>query len=133
MSNIEKLPWAIQGYYSNYFKFSGRANKAEFWWAFVLFGPFTTIFLSMINSSPGPYKNNIFISLLILSMCIPNLSVKARRLHDAGKSAWNILWDFTIVGGLYVLYLLSQPSQPGANRFGEVVEEPAVSGEVTSR
>lgn len=52
-------------------------------------------------------------------MLIPNIAVAVRRMHDVGKSGWNLLWSLIpILGWLYVLYLEVQPST-GPNQYGE--------------
>ena len=61
---------AITRGFSNYFTFSGRATRAEYWW-WVLF---TALF--------G------LIPLAGLVTLIPTLAVASRRLHDIGKSGW---------------------------------------------
>ncbi|MCQ2378538.1 MAG: DUF805 domain-containing protein, partial [Victivallaceae bacterium] len=41
------------------------------------------------------------------------------RLHDTGRSAWNILWIFfPVVGTIVLLVFFLQKGTPGANRFG---------------
>ena len=41
------------------------------------------------------------------------------RLHDAGKSAWNLLWYLVpIVGWIILIVLYCQPSEKGENAWG---------------
>ena len=41
------------------------------------------------------------------------------RLHDAGKSAWNLLWFLLpIIGWIVLIVLYCQPSEKGENAWG---------------
>jgi uncharacterized membrane protein YhaH (DUF805 family) len=52
-------------------------------------------------------------------LILPSWAVAVRRLHDIGKSGWNLLWSLIpFLGGLYLLYLYVQPSSPEANAYG---------------
>ena len=61
---------AISRGFTNYFTFSGRASRPEYWW-WVLFTALVAI-----------------IPLSILVTFIPSLSLASRRFHDIGKSGW---------------------------------------------
>ena len=65
---------AIARGFSHYFKFSGRATRAEYW--------FWVLFASLVQAIP---LIGGFIGLFCL---IPSLSVTSRRLHDIGKTGW---------------------------------------------
>ena len=42
------------------------------------------------------------------------------RLHDAGKSAWNLLWLLLpVIGWTVLLVLLCLPSEKGPNKWGD--------------
>ncbi|NUT98718.1 MAG: DUF805 domain-containing protein [Saccharothrix sp.] len=50
-------------------------------------------------------------------MWISQLSVMVRRLHDMGRGgAWIVL--VPLIGGLWLLLLMTEPAQPYANWFG---------------
>lgn len=68
---------AIRAYFSNYFNFSGRASRSEFWWAM--------LFVTLISLIPIV---NIIWSLATI---IPSLSLTVRRLHDINRSGWHVL------------------------------------------
>ena len=74
--------------FTNYFTFSGRASRPEYWW-WVLFTALVAI-----------------IPLSILATFIPSLAVTSRRLHDKGKSGW---WQILPLGGLTVGFFLIIP------------------------
>lgn len=102
---------AVRRCFERYVGFAGRAGATEFW-VWHLCVTIVTVVLRLTLPSK--------VALLVgLVFTLPGYAVSSRRLHDVGKSAWNILWVFTIIGGFYVLYLYVQPSETGVNRFGE--------------
>jgi uncharacterized membrane protein YhaH (DUF805 family) len=78
---------AISRGFNNYFTFSGRATRAEYWWWYL----FTTL-VQMIPFIGG---------LIVLGVLIPSLSVTSRRLHDIGKSGW---WQLVMFLGSMVTW-----------------------------
>ena len=72
---------AISRGFTNYFTFSGRASRPEYWW-WVLF----TFLLGLIP-------------LAGLVTLIPTLAVTSRRLHDIGKTGWwqLLFWIISII------------------------------------
>ena len=82
---------AIARGFQNYFSFSGRATRAEYWWFFL----FTQI-ISFTGIIPFiGWIISIFGSIAII---IPSISLASRRLHDIGRSAWWLLVWLLIVG-----------------------------------
>lgn len=89
--------------------FDGRASRQEYW-MFVLFNVIISIVITFIGGMiKFPFLGNIY-SLLVL---VPSIAVAIRRMHDIGKSGWYCLIPF------YNIYLACQPSQQGANEYGE--------------
>ncbi|WP_409432575.1 DUF805 domain-containing protein [Litorimonas sp. RW-G-Af-16] len=88
---------AVKSVLTQYFKFSGRARRSEYWW-FYLFTILVAIVAGIIdgaimgweNADSGPVGN-----MTSLALFIPSLSVGWRRLHDTGRSGW---W----IGGLFI-------------------------------
>ena len=79
---------AISRGFSNYFTFSGRATRSEYW--------FWTLFSTLVQAIP-------FVGWLIgLAVLIPSIAVTSRRLHDIGKSAW-WMTVLLLLGGVWVL------------------------------
>jgi uncharacterized membrane protein YhaH (DUF805 family) len=72
------FPQAIRLGFKNYFKFRGRATRAEFWWVFLVYIPIGQIL---------PNLNPVF-WIATLAFIIPVTSLATRRLHDIGKSGW---------------------------------------------
>jgi uncharacterized membrane protein YhaH (DUF805 family) len=57
--------------------------------------------------------------LLFLALYVAMFTAAARRLHDIGRSGWNLLWAaIPWVGILLLAIWLRQPAMPEANRYG---------------
>ena len=127
---------AIVNVYTNYFGFTGRAARAEFWY-FVLFTWIAYLLLSIVNSfvfgmnaadiDPANMDGmgmaslwgiGILGGLFWLASVIPSIAVSIRRLHDIGRTGWWLLLIFVPLGGFVLLYFYIKPSQPGANQYG---------------
>ncbi len=62
-----------------------------------------------------------FICLIVFDLIflLPCLAVWVRRLHDTGRSAWNILWVLLPIIGWIVLFVYAcLDSQKGSNKYG---------------
>ncbi len=133
----EAVTVCIQDYYT----FSGRARRPEFWW-FFLFVVVGTRLLSAVDAvifgeSMLLGLNGLFGLLTFL----PQLAVSWRRMHDTGRPGWFnllpvvpmlliigpgnpvslaklVLMLLSAVVMIVVLVWLVQPSQPMPNRFG---------------
>lgn len=110
---------AIKTCFSKYATFSGRATRSEFWY-WQLFTFLVGLVLTIIFF-PLAY-------LASLVFFIPNLAVYARRLHDTGRSGYNLFWAFLpLIGAILLLIWALQESkednQYGPNPFKEEVAE----------
>lgn len=103
---------AIKSCFRNYFNFSGRARRSEFWyWVLFTFLVSTLISIALNDSAAtnaimqryasdpaamlkAMYAQPAYIVSAIwgLFTLIPSYSVWARRLHDIGKSGKHIIW-----------------------------------------
>ena len=96
----------------NYVNFSGRARRSEFWY-FTLFQGVVGI-ITYFTPSPTIEVWGQPLSLLDclswLALFLPMLAVSVRRLHDIGKSGWNILT-------LYLMPLLAIFIFPTSNPY----------------
>lgn len=122
---------AINRAFSQYCNFYGRASRSEFWW-FYLF----TLIIGWALGVPGAIMNfkvimdggipvtNIFTILANIAnlvMLLPSLGLTFRRLHDTGRSGWNICWSLLpIVGWIILIVYLCQESQMAPNKYGPV-------------
>lgn len=107
------MKWYLQ-VFSKYAVFSGRARRSEYWY-FVLFNALITPVIYLISiplfAIPG--------ILYSLAVFIPAMAVVVRRLHDTGRSGWNMLWAFLpIIGSILLLVYLLQDSTIGENKYG---------------
>lgn len=96
--------------FKKYADFNGRATRSEYWW-FMLGAVIIYIITSLLSS--------VLYGLAVLVLLLPSLSACVRRLHDIGKSGWWCLLSLVPIVGLFLLYWLAQPTQQGANQFGE--------------
>ena len=129
---------AIKSGFSNYFNFSGRASRSEYWYWFLFtvivgFGlGFIEGFLGLYLVAPEmtEYGEMGGVGLLSpianLALFIPGLAMAWRRLHDLDKSgAWWFIW-LTCVGAIVLLVWAATKGTAGPNRFGP---DPLGSGE----
>ena len=101
---------AILSVYKNYFNFSGRARRKEYW-SFVLFSFILLMFAVSIGSF-GVY------AVFMLVSFIPGLALSFRRMHDSGRSALCFLFLLIPLGWIVVLVLMLHNSKSGSNRWG---------------
>ena len=127
----------LECFTKHYADFSGRARRSEYWGT-VLFNGLIQAGLSIILSivatilfSSIEINGEVTFSPLFfllpdipiyiygLVWFLPGLAVSVRRLHDIGKSGWNLLWILLpIVGAIMLIYWYCQDSQLGENKWG---------------
>ena len=127
----------LECFTKHYADFSGRARRSEYWGT-VLFNGLIQAGLSIILSivatilfSSIEINGEVTVSPLLfvlinipryiysLVWLLPSLAVAVRRLHDIGKSGWNLLWILLpIVGAIMLIYWCCQDSQVGENKWG---------------
>ena len=113
--------------FSKFFYPYGRASRSEYWWyilALFIFAVCASFIFLIIEHAPwGVTFVSVFGGIVDLVLTITSTIAAIRRLHDIGKSGWNVCWSLIpLVGAIYVLYLLLQPSQQGPNKYGEQPE-----------
>lgn len=100
---------SIANGFNNYFNFSGRSTRAEFWnWSMF---SFAILFLGAAVSPAIPF-------LWFLTLGIPTLSVGVRRLHDVGLPGPAILMNLFPLGPIAFLAVASQRSTNATNMWG---------------
>lgn len=100
---------AIASVFSKYADFSGRARRSEYWW-FYLFMFIVGCVVVWIPVLPILWSFGIL---------IPNLAVSVRRLHDIGKSGWNMLFLLIpLVGVVLLIIWFCKDSDSGTNEYG---------------
>lgn len=109
---------AIKSVLTQYVGFNGRARRSEYWYFFL----FNMILSGVLNGLATATEAGIFTALgtiVSLGLLLPGLAVAIRRLHDIGKSGWNLLFSLIpIVGQIMLIIWYCKDSQPGANQYG---------------
>lgn len=107
-----------------YFDFSGRARRKEYWFFTLYHGLIILIgeALAVTSYRENSALDRIFWSVLVLyvlASIIPAIAVTVRRLHDINKSGW---WYFIsmvpVVGGIWLLILMCTDGTNGPNAYG---------------
>ena len=109
---------AFKACMQKYANFEGRASRSEYWW-FYLWVQLLGIPAGVMDGIIG-LEAQLVSALVSLVFLLPSLSVGVRRLHDSGKSGWNLLWVLTIIGIFYVLYLSIIEGETMPNAYGAV-------------
>jgi uncharacterized membrane protein YhaH (DUF805 family) len=107
---------------SRYFDFSGRSRRTEYW-MFVLFNLlFSGVFVLLDNVFDlVPFGSNVGLLSGIYAglMLLPGIAVTVRRLHDIGKSGWNLLFLLIpILGPILLLIWYCKPDASNDNHWG---------------
>ena len=125
---------AVGRYYTNYFNFSGRASRAEYWWpvlmqVIIYIGLVIILVMSISTNSAsddvGPvfWAVLIFMGLFWLVNIIPSYAVAARRFHDLDQTGWLVL-VFVIANAIIGITAFAQiiwfamPGTQGPNQYG---------------
>ena len=108
---------AIRNFFIKYATFSGRATRKEYWYA-VLFQLAVMLLLSGPSYEKFPIKG-ILSTIFSWGTLIPGLAVTFRRLHDTGKSGWNLLFNLIpVLGNIMFLIMLCLGGEDD-NDYGE--------------
>ena len=89
---------AAKLFFANYFDFSGRASRGEFWWAYLAFF-IVSIILAIVDAVIGGVvygftesefllNSGIFTNIFSLVTLIGWISLTSRRLQDNGHTGW---------------------------------------------
>lgn len=129
---------SLSRFWGNYFNFSGRATRTEFWFA-ILFNVLVSIsiiYLSFIllSVSTNRYDEPSEIALTLtyalsggwgaITFC-PFLSLYTRRLHDTNRSGWMLWWTLLIIPTFYLICVIAFcDSSRGRNKFGDSKKYP---------
>lgn len=106
-------------YLEKYVCFTGRANRAEFWYAFL----FSFLVSTIIGFIPGTFGSVLTI-LWSLAVLLPTLGVSARRLHDINKTGWLILLSLIPLIGIIILIIWwCREGDKEENQYGPAPEE----------
>ena len=137
MQQKSLLTYWGESFTKHYADFSGRARRSEYWGT-VLFNVIVQVALNIalvavlaILFSSIEINGEVTVSPLLfvlinipryiysLVWLLPSLAVAVRRLHDIGKSGWNLLWILLpIIGWIMLIYWYCQDSELGENKWG---------------
>lgn len=119
---MESTHYSPFGYFlkalKQYFDFSSRARRKEYWFFILFYVIFyliaATIDVVLLQSDP---QSGVGIVTLIFSLAVffPSLAVNVRRLHDTGRSGWWLLLSFIPLAGIIILVFLCQDSTEDNN------------------
>jgi uncharacterized membrane protein YhaH (DUF805 family) len=112
---------AIVSGFRNYFNFSGRASRSEFWF-FMLFYFLVAIVASvgdlfLFNNLASEGLGPIYV-ISNLALLVPEIAISVRRLHDIDRTGWWFLITLTIIGNIWLLVWWCTKGNAGRNRFG---------------
>lgn len=113
-----------------YAKFSGRACRSEYWF-WVLASLLVSLIplacdFAVLGVEAFINDNTPFSDIYNLATLLPALAVFVRRMHDIGRSAWNLLWLLLpFIGWIVTIIYCCQPTG-GANKYGEGPDGPDV-------
>ena len=106
----------------NYFNFSGRATRSEYWW-FILISIIIGFVLEIVDviifSSSGGEILGFLSIIYYLAVFIPGLAVLFRRLHDTGRSGWWWLISLIPLIGAIVLIVFACLDSTPDNKYGK--------------
>ncbi len=112
----------------DYFNFSGRARRKEYW-MFAFINLMITIVLGLacwfivVNFEDDKLLTGFSYSVLlvyVLFTIVPSLAVTVRRLHDVNVSGWFALVQFLpYIGWLILLFFTIKDGDYGRNRYGD--------------
>ncbi len=122
---------AAKLFFTNYFDFSGRASRGEFWWAYLAFFIVSTILfvvdgvivgmifgftdneLLSITESEFLSSNGFFSNIFSLVTLIGWISLTSRRLQDNGHTGWWQLAYFSIIPTIILwVFFISADGNP---------------------
>ena len=119
------MRWYLKAVKDNYANFSGRAQRAEYWY-FALFNVIFSICFLLLDFALGTISVDpttgdmagLLNSVYSLAILIPSLAVCVRRLHDVGRRGWWLLLIFTGIGIIPLTIWACIDSTPGENQYG---------------
>ena len=114
---------AAKLFFANYFDFSGRASRGEFWWAYLAFF-IVSIILAIVDAVIGGIifgftesefllNNGFFSNIFSLVTFIGWISLTSRRLQDNGHSGWWQLAYLSVIPTIFLwVFFISDDGNP---------------------
>lgn len=91
--------------YINYFKFSGRTSRYEYF-SFILMFLCAVVAIIVLSALISPFLFILYIFFALASI-IPMLSITNRRLHDTGRNLWNGLFNWYVYTSVFGMVSIS--------------------------
>ena len=81
---------AVKLFFKNYFNFTGRASRSEYWWAYLAFVIVSLVIMIAEGLAMGiDYAGSgVASNLFTFATLVGWLSLNARRLQDRGHTGW---------------------------------------------
>jgi hypothetical protein len=90
------------------FDYSSRSSRGDYWW-FVLANFIVLFVLNLLGTFVGFI--GVLANLYLIAQFVPHLPLGIRRLRDTSKHwAWVFIGLIPLVGTIWLLYLMAQPS-----------------------
>jgi uncharacterized membrane protein YhaH (DUF805 family) len=101
-----------------YVMFEGRATRQQFWMYILFYFVFYVALAIVENLILGSAVLTLIYSL---GLCLPSLSIGARRLHDTGRSGWwQLLFLIPLIGTIILIVLFALEGQQQDNEYGSI-------------
>lgn len=113
---------ALRSCLRQFFRWRGRARRAEFWWFLVIYtaGFWGLVVYAIVTGGETITEDEATPTLFyMLALTLPLLAVTSRRLHDKGLTAWLMLLGLVPFGQIALLILAALPGDEGPNGYGE--------------
>lgn len=109
------------------FTFSGRSSKLEY----MMFHMFNLMIMAIlliidffISILVPAFPFGIATPVYLLVIIIPFLSASVRRMHDAGKSQWQLVFLFVpVINFIWIVDLIISDGEPYRNMHGYELKE----------
>jgi uncharacterized membrane protein YhaH (DUF805 family) len=116
---------SYRSFWRKSFDYKGRTERADFWLAV---GANAIVIIAVLalgallvglwgdSATAGPIA---FLVIYSLAAILPNISIQARRLRDAGFSPWLLLLSLIpYIGGIILFIMYLQPSKTSSQDSG---------------
>ena len=101
---------AYKSFWTRSFDFKGVSNRSDYWLAYLAY-LIVLIFLAVLSGTSMIFGFLYFV--YGIAGIVPNLSMSIRRVRDMGKAwQWIFINLIPIIGGIWFILLLCQPSIP---------------------